>query len=355
MTSFGFRVTGLSLSLVLALGGCMEGIGAGVTGATRSSQATERDIEAPNVFSKRDRALWDGRPSLGGVWVAHPDVRAPERVIIRNTENGRETIGALFKRERMNPGPVFQVSADAASAVGMLPGAPTAIEVVALRTEEITPASTAPEPAAPAPETLVAAAASAPAPEAASAPAAAPAPVQSVASAAPIAPQTAATETMIAMPEQEAPRQGLLSRLFGRGAATETPAIETQALADLPAALPANAAAALPEGPLRMPTPLTTAAPASAAPAASVAAAAAASTLAQPFIQLGIFSVEANANRARSMAANAGLSARVVAGQSQGNQFWRVTVGPATDATDQRAMLAKVKSLGFNDAYTVRR
>jgi rare lipoprotein A len=351
MTSFGFRVTGLSLSLMLALGGCMEGAATGGTGATRAGQATERDVEAPNVFSKRDRALWDGRPSLGGVWVAHPDVRAPERVIIRNTENGRETIGALFKRERMNPGPVFQVSADAASAVGMLPGAPTGIEVVALRSEEIAPANPAPETPAletPAPEALAVAAASAPAPAAPPPPAA----VQTVASAAPVAPDTAATETMIALPEEEAPRrQGLFSRMFGRSAATESPAIETQALADLPAAAPANTAAALPDAPLRMPTPLTASTEANAAPAASLAA----STLAQPFIQLGIFSVEANANRARSMAANAGLAARVVAGQAQGNQFWRVTVGPATDAADQRAMLGKVKSLGFNDAYTVRR
>ena len=38
---------------------------------------------------------------------------------------GVKPFGALFKRERMNPGPVFQVSAEAAEAVGMLAGAPT--------------------------------------------------------------------------------------------------------------------------------------------------------------------------------------------------------------------------------------
>jgi hypothetical protein len=32
----------------------------------------ERDVEAPEVFDVTDAGLWDGRPSLGGVWVAHP-------------------------------------------------------------------------------------------------------------------------------------------------------------------------------------------------------------------------------------------------------------------------------------------
>ena len=33
-----------------------------------------RDVERPDIFSVTENALWDGRPSLGGVWVAHPDV-----------------------------------------------------------------------------------------------------------------------------------------------------------------------------------------------------------------------------------------------------------------------------------------
>jgi hypothetical protein len=40
----------------------------------------ERDVEAPEVFDVTDAGLWDGRPSLGGVWVAHPDATDPERV-----------------------------------------------------------------------------------------------------------------------------------------------------------------------------------------------------------------------------------------------------------------------------------
>jgi cell division septation protein DedD len=96
----------------------------------------ERDVEAPQVFQKTDMGLWDGRPSLGGVWVAHPDVTDPERVIIRNTANGTFVIGALFRRQRDLPGPAFQVSSDAAVTLEMLAGAPAQLNVTALRREE---------------------------------------------------------------------------------------------------------------------------------------------------------------------------------------------------------------------------
>lgn len=101
-----------------------------------SVKLVERDVEAPDAFQVTDMGLWDGRPSMGGVWVAHPDVKEPERVIIRNTENSKFVIGALFRRERENPGPVLQVSSDAAAALGMLAGAPSQLNVTALRREE---------------------------------------------------------------------------------------------------------------------------------------------------------------------------------------------------------------------------
>ena len=91
------------------------------------------DVPAPNVFEVTDKGLWDGRPSLGGVWVAHPDVTEPERVLIRNPGNGTSVVGALFRRERDNPGPEFQVSAEAAAALEMLAGAPATLKVTALR------------------------------------------------------------------------------------------------------------------------------------------------------------------------------------------------------------------------------
>ena len=72
--------------------------------AKRSTKTVEKDVEAPDVFQISEKGLWDGRPSLGGVWVAHPDVTDPERVIIRNTDNGKFVVGALFRREREVPG-----------------------------------------------------------------------------------------------------------------------------------------------------------------------------------------------------------------------------------------------------------
>jgi rare lipoprotein A len=45
--------------------------------------------------------------------------------------------GALFRRERDNPGPTLQISSDAAEALGILAGQPTEIRVTALRKEEI--------------------------------------------------------------------------------------------------------------------------------------------------------------------------------------------------------------------------
>ncbi len=118
------------------LGGAVPAVdasGARVNGA----KLIERDVEAPDVFQVSDNALWDGRPSLGGVWVASPDAVDPERVIMRNTDNGKSVIGALFKRERDNPGPNLQMSSDAAAALGMLAGQPAKVSVTALRLKEV--------------------------------------------------------------------------------------------------------------------------------------------------------------------------------------------------------------------------
>ncbi|MES2549935.1 MAG: SPOR domain-containing protein, partial [Pseudomonadota bacterium] len=114
-----------------------------------------RDIEAPEIYQATDSALWDGRPSLGGIWVAASDVVNPERVVIFNPASGKSITGALFKRERENPGPRLQLSSDAAEALGILAGQPTEIRVTALRKEEVAePAADAEtDPAAkPAPE-----------------------------------------------------------------------------------------------------------------------------------------------------------------------------------------------------------
>ena len=285
--------------ILVVLAGCQDGgfsLGSGATdsdaaglpiaSAGQTTELVERDIEAPEVFQVSEQGLWDGRPSLGGVWVAHPDVTDPERVIIRNTENGAFVIGALFRSERDNPGPALQVSSDAAEALQMLAGAPAALNVTALRREEA-------------------------APEAVSAPSAA------------VTALTAPDE-ITASPLDAVPAESV----------TETPA-ETSAtpVTDVAVALPA---------------PVVIDAPAAAAPAPVGA------SLSQPFIQIGIFSIEANARGAAADLEGQGLPSRVVAGETQGRAFWRVLVGPAASEAERARYLQQVRASGFADAYAVR-
>jgi len=362
----------------LALGACAQDAAApggalGAPGATAAAQrpasgeVSARDVEAPEVFKRDEAGLWDGRPSLGGVWIAHPDVRDPERVLIRNASNGQYVIGALFRRERENPGPRFQVSSDAAAALGLLAGAPTELQVVALRRAEAAPAADA------APDAPVAGAADADA----------------------AATDSAATGAAAARAEGAgaAERPGGLFGLF-RGRAAEDavtgadagPAAASQtAAAAVPAerapASPAAAAVSDPAsgaGPAETPppeaaperrglmalfAPRRTAAPLSALsvdPGASAApvSAAAASAQAGPgtvHVQIGIFSVEANARATARDMRRAGLVPVVHEERSSGKTFWRVVVGPATTEADRGATLARVREMGFADAYVVSR
>ncbi len=297
------RNLALTLVAVLGLAACSEGgSGGAASGASdgekgsffaflkpkeeatsarpsNSTKLVERDVEAPDVFQVTEAGLWDGRPSIGGVWVAHPDVTEPERVIIRNNANGKFVIGALFRRERAIPGPRLQVSSDAAAALSMLAGAPIELNVTALRRESV---SEAPEGA----ETAL---------------------------------EAAAETTPIAA-----------------AASVETEALDSIA-GDAAAALSASAPAAS----------------ASPVPAATVEPAPQRSALNKPYIQLGIFSVEANAKRTADQMRNAGVIPTVYEQASNGKTFWRVVVGPAQSKTELAQLLKNVQDAGFADAYAV--
>ncbi|MEI4488428.1 SPOR domain-containing protein [Frigidibacter sp. MR17.14] len=295
-------IRGLWLAVpVIALAGCQGtlpfGRGAGGGDAGPSAGATsvklvDNDVEAPEVFQATDQGLWDGRPSLGGVWVAHPDVKDPERVIIRNTATDAFVIGALFRRERDMPGPKIQVSSDAAGALGMLAGQPASLQVTALRREE-------------APATAAAATTTAPA------------------TAAPAAAAPGAAAKPAAKPA-------------------------TKPAAAAPSAGPAAAASTAASAAAKPATAATPAPPATAAPAA------AGEKIQRTFVQMGIFSVEANAETAAKQIKATGLSAEVRKSESQGKSFWRVLAGPFTTTAERDAAIAKVKSLGYRDAYAVK-
>jgi len=283
---FGWlRIASLSVG-ILALAGCEEGqqldffkpkpkadASATAPASSKSTRLVERDIEAPDVFQVTDSGLWDGRPSLGGVWVAHPDVAEPERVIIRNSANSNFVIGALFRRERENPGPVLQVSSDAAAALGMLAGAPAQLNVTALRRE------------------------------------AAPDPV----------------EADIAMTQD-------------LGAPDEVQATSLDPVAGAAAAIDQAEATNVAKAPT--PTPAPKPKPKS-------------SSLTKPFVQIGIFSVEGNANNTATAMRQAGMVPTVKKQSASGKTFWRVIVGPASNKAERTALLKKIKGIGFDDAYPV--
>lgn len=240
--------------------------------ASTSTRLVDRDVEAPEVFQTTDKALWDGRPSLGGVWVASPDAKDPERVIIRNTANGKFVIGALFRREIENPGPKLQISSDAAAALGILAGAPADVSVIALRRDE-----------------------------------------------APVTPD--ASKPILDSSETVETRS--LDPVAGAAAAID----RAEATAPSPVAPVVSAASP---------------SPAAAAPAASAGASG-------RTIQIGIFSVEANATRAAASLTAAGLQGSVRREESKGKPLWSVTT------TGDAAALVRVKAAGFPDAYFLNR
>ena len=254
------------------LGQSLRGNGASTAPqrAGNATKTTERDVEAPQVFSATEDGLWDGRPSLGGVWVAHPDVKDPERVIIRNTTNGNFVVGALFRRARDLPGPRLQISSDAAEALGMLAGAPAQLNVTALRKEQIADA----------------------------------------------VPEIVGT---VAAPSEVS--ETALDPIASAAAAIDAAAPTAPTAATAPTKPPA-------------PRPTN-------------------SNLEKPFIQLGIFSVEANATRTGQQMRNAGLIPTIKRGERGGKPFWRVLVGPATNKSERTTLLKKIKGEGFSDAYAV--
>ncbi len=275
-----------AFGLVVALAGCEDGAefnlfqkkpeqdeAASAATTSGGGRTVERDVEAPEAFQVTEAGLWDGRPSLGGVWVAHPDVKDPERVIIRNTASDKFVVGALFRRERENPGPRLQVSSDAAEALGMLAGQPVRLNVTALRREEVAQE-----------------------------------------------PEEVEEEASLDVPDS------VETKTLDPVASEAAAAIATAEAAE-------DKAEPAPE-PKPKPKPKT-------------------SGLDKPFIQIGIFSVERNAENTAVAMRQAGMVPTVKKQQLRGKTFWRVLVGPATSGAERAALLKKIKAAGFSDAYFV--
>jgi len=100
------------------------------------------------------------------------------------------------------------------------------------------------------------------------------------------------------------------------------------------------------------PSPAPAAAPAPATPPKPKAQA---SSLDKPYIQIGIFSVEANAKSAADQMRSAGMVPTIRQETTSGKSFWRVVVGPAQSKSERTALLKQVQGTGFSDAYAVKK
>lgn len=393
---FGLAATGLLMGCVAGGGSTAGSGGSAGSVAAPGKKSGAQDVEAPEVFQTTDSALWDGRPSLGGIWVAAPEVTNPERAIMFNPATGKSVTGALFRRERENPGPRLQLSSDAAEALGILAGQPTEIRVTALRKEEVAaPAEVevaAAEPAAAASTepaaadekaggtgdaaAIASAALAAVDADKAPADAASPAAEDGDAATGTAAVAAAAADGTAAVVD-EAPKrktwkerraEAKAAREAKKKAAAEAKAAAAAAAAgtvvaegEAPTATPDAAAAAIApieSAPLDARTPEATApvetkkprktvgdTPAVAdAAAAPVPEAPAAGGPARP-IQVASFSKEENAKRAAEALAKIGVTASPQKSETNGKAVWGVVV------MGDDAMLKKIKDAGFADAY----
>ena len=75
--------------------------------------------------------------------------------------------------------------------------------------------------------------------------------------------------------------------------------------------------------------------------------------LSKPFIQVGIFGVENNANKTKDQMLQLDLPVNILDFQIKGKPYWRVVAGPASSSDSRRSMLKTIKTAGFTDAYFI--
>lgn len=75
--------------------------------------------------------------------------------------------------------------------------------------------------------------------------------------------------------------------------------------------------------------------------------------LKKPFVQVGIFGVQNNADKTQERMDQLGLSVNTFEFEIKGKSYWRVVAGPAHSLDSQTSMLKVIKSAGFTDAYFV--
>jgi len=209
----------------------------------------ENDVEAPEIFNAEGLAFWDGQSSLGGVWISHPGVEQPTRVIIKDKYNGKSVIGAIFSRSGNSEEKKMLLSSEAAASLGIAANENRIVSVTALRALKT---------------------------------------VNSVKK----KPETQVTNNVTKASEIEG----------GVNNSDQNSEIVS---------------------------------------------------LAKPFIQVGIFSIEQNARNTAEVMQQLKIKPSVKKQISRNKTFWRVIVGPAATINERSTLLQKVKAVGFGDAYAV--
>lgn len=101
--------------------------------ARSSNNKTEITFhEKPRILDITASVMWDGSQTLGGNWVSHPDINSPERVLIKNTTNGKSVVGAVFQQTKNLNNGLAAISSDAAKALGVSKNNETKLQIVAI-------------------------------------------------------------------------------------------------------------------------------------------------------------------------------------------------------------------------------
>ena len=89
--------------------------------------------EKPKILDISATVIWDGSQTLGGNWVSHPNVKSPERVLIKNTNNGKSVVGAVFQQTKNPNEGLAAISSDAAKALSISKNDETKLQLVAIK------------------------------------------------------------------------------------------------------------------------------------------------------------------------------------------------------------------------------
>ncbi len=374
LTSRSLRITAVSGAALLVASCAETQLGAqAVKEVARSDAAAPAAASgpklAPDAFDVTGLTIWDGASTLEGIWVAHPLAQKAQRVRMTNQENQIAIEGAMFRRNPTLSGPSILVSSDAARILGLQPGIPTEMRIVALREGGYAePSATAVQPAPgssvettalPAPEPIetnltepetAEVAETEPAPEfqaTETAETAPPTPEPTAALPAPT-PAPEPTETLPAV-DRSRPKSAITAADL-RGTTTETPAPEAE-LAQ-PAQPAIAAAAAQPVTP--DPTPATRPATQQAtAPSASASGAFQGDLPSGLFVQAGAFGVEGNAATLVQTLQGSGLPTQYVQREINGSLFNIVMIGPLTDDAAADAAIVSAAKAGAAGARKV--